>query len=61
MSEIPVFESYLSDMAKEGLHFVRRGPTFTYFEAGEPRHMVYRIDVMNTYAHPERLQEFPKR
>ena len=39
-------ESWLSDMAAQGLHLKKIGPVFAHFERGEPERMRYRVDFL---------------
>lgn len=48
-------ESWFADMAKEGLHLKKFGRVFAEFEKGEPRHMKYRIDILENAPEPEQL------
>lgn len=43
--QIGKYESWFSDMSKEGLHIVSVGKFFTKFEKDEPKNMKYRIDI----------------
>lgn len=38
------YESWFSDMAREGLHLKKTGYLFAYFEKGEPEDIRYRIE-----------------
>ena len=38
-------ESWLSDMAAQGLHLNKMGTYFAHFKRGEPKRMEYRIEV----------------
>ena len=40
-------ESWMSEMAKEGLHFYKMGSHFGKFKKGEPQELEYRIDFIN--------------
>lgn len=48
-------ESWLSDMAQEGLHLRRYGRLFVYFEKGAPQDTKYRIDIFHEQPSPEQL------
>ena len=39
-------ESWMSEMAKEGLHFYKMGSHFGKFKRGEPLELEYRIDFI---------------
>ena len=43
--DIPAMQSYLSDMAAEGL-FLRKIATCGHFEEGEPRRVLYRMEPL---------------
>ncbi|OEH91764.1 DUF2812 domain-containing protein [Bacillus solimangrovi] len=38
-------ESWLTDMAANGLHLIKIGSIFAHFEKGEPKQMKYRLEV----------------
>ncbi|MFH5835628.1 DUF2812 domain-containing protein [Proteiniclasticum sp. C24MP] len=43
--DIPAMQSYLSDMAAEGL-FLKRIATYGHFEEGEPKRVLYRLEPL---------------
>ena len=45
MWRISVIENWLSDMAKEGLHFYKMGVQFGKFKRGEAQDLLYRIEL----------------
>ncbi len=51
-------ESWLSDMAKKGLHLKKFGRIFVYFEKGEPKETKYRIDYNKTKPTQEQLDVY---
>lgn len=57
MSNIGVFESYLSDMAKKGL-LVRRIGIFNKFEKGNPTNLEYRLEAWNGKIEAERMNRY---
>ena len=51
-------ESWLTDMAAQGLHFQKMGPLFTKFEKGTPKQMHYRIKITSKKEIPYKLIDF---
>lgn len=51
-------ESWLSDMAKKGLHLKKFGRIFVYFEKGEPKETKYRIDYIKGTPSQEQLDVY---
>lgn len=49
-------ESWLSDMASQGLYLKKFGRQFAYFEKDEPKQVKYRIDILNEEPSGEQLE-----